>query len=672
MQHNGAALSAGASEQTAFRVLADDNGSIEVAELNTNDFQLGPILRKYTAAKLTVKGMLRTTKVELTRLFDALGLLRSLQYDVAQFNTVCCAPTLTPSAVRYACYRLTRQAAAFGVRAPRPNTGIVVRVPGLDDLLLYVEAAHANVIAASRSAIAGGAVEFDGLAEFFVPGVDVVDRGAATGVFGVPTVMRVRACFYSRGKSLFGVVSTFFVALEFVICVGERFAVLECTLPIAEYSGTRSTQEGLENCVALRPSLKEEIQRRGATYTRMAAGSAAFFEYAAGAFTSVQRPGTQLRAPSRSRGSGRLMVDARAAWGRGVHAARSEGVAADVVKGVLKLMTQRGGGLAAVAVDDNESRGQIVAAAEEEESLALLLLTAPLPETLELLTWPVVAGYSFDAKSWGVALVAGLRDVTFNEHAFERLVMPQARKNLIRALVSSHGSVIGNSASRPTPTTADVIAGKGEGVIFLLYGPPGCGKTLTAEAIAEVLHKPLYVVSMGELGTTPEALEERLRDILELCEPWRALVLIDEAEMLLEKRNSHDIVRNAMVCVMLRLLEYYKGILFLTTNRVESLDPAFQSRVQCALRYSPLDTASRARIWNDLLERRAGNGSGGANTPPFHVSQLASHELNGRQIKNTMQLAMTLCQYEGVPLAQRHLDAMIEVTAAFVDAGNNS
>jgi hypothetical protein len=46
--------------------------------------------------------------------------------------------------------------------------------------------------------------------------------------------------------------------------------------------------------------------------------------------------------------------------------------------------------------------------------------------------------------------------------------------------------------------------------------PPGVGKTLTAEAIAELLHKPLYVVSMGELGVTPDMLEERMLDILDL------------------------------------------------------------------------------------------------------------------------------------------------------------
>ena len=94
----------------------------------------------------------------------------------------------------------------------------------------------------------------------------------------------------------------------------------------------------------------------------------------------------------------------------------------------------------------------------------------------------------------------------------------------------------------------------------MLHGPPGVGKTLTAEAIAELLHKPLYVVSMGELGTTPEALEERLQDVLDLCGPWHALVLIDEAEMLLERRTKSEVVRNAMVCVMLRLLEV-RGLL---------------------------------------------------------------------------------------------------------------
>ena len=115
-------------------------------------------------------------------------------------------------------------------------------------------------------------------------------------------------------------------------------------------------------------------------------------------------------------------------------------------------------------------------------------------------------------------------------------------------------------AQRDDPAVTDLVEGKGEGTILMLFGPPGCGKTLTAEAMAEALHVPLYVVSMGELGVTPEALESRLTAILRLCSQWHALVLIDEAEMLLEKRAAGDVVRNALVCVMLRILEFYQNI----------------------------------------------------------------------------------------------------------------
>ena len=79
--------------------------------------------------------------------------------------------------------------------------------------------------------------------------------------------------------------------------------------------------------------------------------------------------------------------------------------------------------------------------------------------------------------------------------------------------------------------------------------------------------------------------------------------MIDEAEMLLEARSRNEVIRNAMVCVMLRLIEYYTGILFLTTNRISALDPAFQSRVQCTLEYPPLNQASRKVIWKNLLEK---------------------------------------------------------------------
>ncbi|KAJ7705121.1 P-loop containing nucleoside triphosphate hydrolase protein, partial [Mycena olivaceomarginata] len=130
---------------------------------------------------------------------------------------------------------------------------------------------------------------------------------------------------------------------------------------------------------------------------------------------------------------------------------------------------------------------------------------------------------------------------------------------------------------------------------------PGVGKTLTAECIAECTRRPLYVVSSGDLGTSASNLEHELTRILDLAHTWRAVLLIDEADVFLEKRTLTDVHRNALVSVFLRLLEYYEGILFLTTNRVNTFDPAFQSRIHMALKYENLEAQARKRLWKDFL-----------------------------------------------------------------------
>lgn len=110
-----------------FRVLPE--GGVEVDEATGNGFHLGPILRKYTSARLVVKtGRRGTTSVELPLLYDALGLLRALRYDVEQFNSAA-AGDLPPSALKYACYRslgrrpLSASACRGRARAPSSSPG---------------------------------------------------------------------------------------------------------------------------------------------------------------------------------------------------------------------------------------------------------------------------------------------------------------------------------------------------------------------------------------------------------------------------------------------------------------------------------------------------------------------------------------------------------------------
>jgi ATP-dependent 26S proteasome regulatory subunit len=255
-----------------------------------------------------------------------------------------------------------------------------------------------------------------------------------------------------------------------------------------------------------------------------------------------------------------------------------------------------------------------------------MILFDSVPEEYSDMTWPAVIGFSFTSKAWGDILVDGTHPIQFKADIFDNLVLPPARKRVVKAL-----------AKHSADAFHDIVNGKGEGSIFLLYGPSGCGKTLTAEAISEMLHKPLYTVSIGQLGTSPAELETKMTDILNLCGKWDALVLFDEADIFLEKRSSTGSVeRNAFVSVMLRVVEYFKGVLFLTSNRVDALDPAFKTRITLALRYEQLDTAARAQVWTNLLSASGframvDNGS-------IDPNELAKHMLNGREIKNAVSL----------------------------------
>ena len=83
-------------------------------------------------------------------------------------------------------------------------------------------------------------------------------------------------------------------------------------------------------------------------------------------------------------------------------------------------------------------------------------------------------GYSLKNKKWLTFYIGSVLDIEYNESAFESLVLPEDHKELILALAESQ--------VQHRDSFDDVIQGKGKGMIMLLSGPPGVGKTLTAES----------------------------------------------------------------------------------------------------------------------------------------------------------------------------------------------
>ncbi len=212
----------------------------------------------------------------------------------------------------------------------------------------------------------------------------------------------------------------------------------------------------------------------------------------------------------------------------------------------------------------------------------------------------------------------------------DKLVLPSEQTELIDILTAEMDVL-----------QDDVVAGKGGGTTVLCAGPPGVGKTLTAEVYAEVTARPLYRVHSGQLGLSVAAMEAALKEALTRAQRWGAVMLIDEADVYIRKR-SDDIQANAVVGVFLRVLEYFDGLLFLTTNRIDDIDEAIVSRCIALIRYHAPDLPARTRIWSVMAEQF------GLKLDADMVAQLAMRypDASGRNIKGLAKLVAKFCQHK--------------------------
>ncbi|KAI5780006.1 P-loop containing nucleoside triphosphate hydrolase protein [Geopyxis carbonaria] len=281
------------------------------------------------------------------------------------------------------------------------------------------------------------------------------------------------------------------------------------------------------------------------------------------------------------------------------------------------------------------------------------LVNGELTEEQLMLCTDRIPIFSFQDKEFYITSIDKVSDIVFNEDVFGKLVLPNDHKELVRVLVETHTS---NKAKFD-----DFVEGKGQGLVAVLHGPPGVGKTMTAEAVAEYTKRPLYIVTSGELGSNPSQMESQLEEVLDLAKTWRAVLLLDEADVFLEQRTTHDLVRNSLVSIFLRLLEYYQGIMFLTTNRVATFDEAFHSRIHISLHYHPLTQDARMQVWRNFAQTMAEN----VDLSEEDFEELSRHEVNGRVIKNLFRTSQALASDKGEKISIKHMRIVLGVMSSF-------
>ncbi len=197
--------------------------------------------------------------------------------------------------------------------------------------------------------------------------------------------------------------------------------------------------------------------------------------------------------------------------------------------------------------------------------------------------------------------------------------------------------------------------GYGRGIIALLSGPPGTGKTMLAGLIAKDLDLELYQVDLSIvvskwIGET----EKQLGKVFDQAERAHAVLLFDEADALFAKRTevttANDRYGNLAVNYLLQRLEQYTGIAVLTTNKEAVVDEALQRRLSLHLHMRVPEQPERERLWHSFLPDKAPRAD------DLDFSALSQdYELSGGYIKNAMVRAAFLSVSQDQPIGMDNL-----------------
>jgi MoxR-like ATPase len=231
-----------------------------------------------------------------------------------------------------------------------------------------------------------------------------------------------------------------------------------------------------------------------------------------------------------------------------------------------------------------------------------------------------------------------------------QLVLPEKKKELVRDVVRH----VQQRRRVMEEWNFNSLMSRGKGLTVLFSGPPGTGKTMAAEVIANALQMDLYRIDLaGVVSKYIGETEKNLSRIFREAEYSDAILFFDEADALFGKRSevkdAHDRYANIEINYLLQQIESFEGVVVLATNMRQHLDEAFLRRIQVVVEFPMPAYEDRVSIWRQSFPQKA------PLDPDVDFNFLARQfELAGGHITNIVLWAALLASEEGTDICMRH------------------
>lgn len=234
---------------------------------------------------------------------------------------------------------------------------------------------------------------------------------------------------------------------------------------------------------------------------------------------------------------------------------------------------------------------------------------------------------------------------------WDDVILPAEQLTMLRELV---GTVRGRPKVMEEWGIGRTLASS-SGITALFSGPPGTGKTMSAEVITAALGLDLYKIDLSSIvskyiGET----EKNLEKIFLEAESSNAVLFFDEADAIFGKRSevrdAHDRYANIEISYLLQRMESYDGVTILATNLRANLDAAFTRRLQFVVDFPFPEEEDRLRIWRQLMPVDV------PRAPDLDLTTMASrYKLPGGSIRNIIVSAAFQAAANGGVITTEHL-----------------